>query len=72
MNKGTCNIYVFAKYKRGLEAISLTELVRGQGWLVSLTPANNPLAEVCSLWVPSCFYYYYYIIIIIVIDTSRA
>ena len=29
---------IFAEYKRGLKAIVLTELARGQGCLVSLTP----------------------------------
>ena len=41
--------FIFAQYKRGLEAISLTVLVWGQGWLVSLTPPNNPLVEVYAV-----------------------
>ena len=43
MDKGTCNIYVFAKYKRGLEAISLTELAQDRGGSspYSLTPPNT-------------------------------
>ena len=48
MDKGTGNIH-FCTYKRGLEAISLTVLVWGQGWLVSLTPPNNPLVEVYAV-----------------------
>ena len=52
MDKGHATL-IFAYYERGLEAISLTELAWGQGWLVPLTAPNNPLVEECSICVPS-------------------